>query len=105
MKKLLHSVVIMLGVLSLYWTDLMSVSMFYGGILPLIDIFFLVYLTVCIVHFFAQRGSALAPLSADYTTVDVSSAVCGSNGAYSSNGSDVDGACGDDAGDCGGGDE
>jgi hypothetical protein len=100
-KKLLHSVVIMLGVLSLYWTDLMSVSMFYGGILPLIDMLFLVYLTVCIVNFFMRRGSGLAPLP----EVDVSNAVYSSNGVYSSFGSDVDGADGGDAGDCGGGGE
>ena len=92
---------IILGALSLYWTDLMSVSMFYGGILPLIDILFLVYLTVCIVSFFAQRSSSLASSSA----VDVSSVVYSSNGAYSSFRSDVDGAGGGDAGDCGGGEE
>jgi hypothetical protein len=90
--------VITLGALSLYWTDLMSVSMFYGGILPLIDIFFLVYLTVCIVKFFAWRDSGLTPSSA----VDMSSAVYSSNGDYSSCGSSVGGAGGGDASDCGG---
>ena len=102
MKKLLHSVVIALGALSLYWTDLMSVSMFYGGILPLFNIFFLVYLMVCIVKFFAQRGSGLAPSSA----VDMSSAVFySSNGDYSICGSNVGSADGSDASDCGGGGE
>jgi len=100
-KKLLHSVVITLGALSLYWTDLMSVSMFYSGILPLIDIFFLMYLTVGIVKFFAPRGSGLTPSSA----VDMSSAVYSGNGDYSICGSNVGGAGGGDASDCGGGGE
>jgi hypothetical protein len=100
-KKLLHSTVVVLGALSLYWTDLMSVSMLYGGILPLIDILFLVYLMICIVNFFAQRGSSLTPSSA----VDVSSAVYSSNEDYSSCGSYVDGIGGGDAGDCGAGGE
>jgi hypothetical protein len=91
----------MLGTLSLYWTDLMSVSMFYGGILPLIDIFFLVYLTVCIVKFFAPRGSGLTPSSA----VDMSSVVYSSNGDDRSCVSSVDGAGGGDASYCGGGEE
>jgi hypothetical protein len=91
----------MLGTLSLYWTDLMSVSIFYGGILPLIDIFFLVYLTVCIVKFFAPRSSSLTPSS----EVDMSSAVYSSNGDYSSCGSSVGGAGGGDVSDCGGGEE
>jgi hypothetical protein len=89
----------MLGTLSLYWTDLMSVSMFYGGVLPLIDIVFLVYLTVGIVKFFAPRGSGLAPSSA----VDMSSAVYSNNGDDSSCVSSVNGAGGGDASDCGGG--
>jgi hypothetical protein len=85
----------------LYWTDLMSVSMFYGGILPVIDILFLVYLTVCIVNVFAQCSSGLTPPSA----VDMSSVVYSSNGDYSSYGSDADGAGGGEAGDCSGGGE
>jgi hypothetical protein len=91
----------MLGVLSMYWTDLRSMSMFYGGILPLIDIFFLVYLTVGIIKLFAPRGSGLDPSSA----VDMSSTVYSSNGDDSSCVSSVNGAARGDASDCGGGGE
>jgi hypothetical protein len=100
MKKLWHVAVILLGALSLYRTDLTSISMFYGGLLPVLDILFLVYLTVLIVNVFATHATALPP-SYD---VSLSSALYESSGEHSSVGNDV--ACtGGAAGDCSGGGE
>jgi hypothetical protein len=98
-KKLFHVAVVLLGALSLYRTDLTSVSVFYGGLLPLLDILFLVYLTVCIVNVCVTRSTALAP------SCDVSrrSVFDESNGEYSSVSNAIDCAGRGEAGDCGAG--
>jgi hypothetical protein len=100
-NKLWHVPVILLGALFLYGTDLTSVSMFYGGLLPVLDILFLVYLTVLIVNCFATRGSALPP-SYDESLSDV---CYESNGEYSSIGNAGECMGNGDAGDCSGGGE
>jgi hypothetical protein len=66
MKGVIHLCVIIAGGLSLYWTNLMSPSMFYGGVLPLVDIVFLTYLTVIITHACVKRrGSPVSSVSLD----------------------------------------
>lgn len=100
MKKLLHCIVMLFGGFSLYWTDLTSVSMFYGGMLPLFDIVFLVYLSLLIGHFFVKRGADQGLSSG----LEMGSTVYSNNEEYSSVGSDTgDCGSGSDAGDCGGG--
>jgi hypothetical protein len=83
---LLHCVVLGLGSLALYWTNLMSPSMFYGGVLPICDMLFLAYLATMVTKFFAKRGSN-TPLLVDAGVENVM--LMSNNGECGSHGSDT----------------